>query len=335
MNSLDQTCIKPAPDFARLERVLRRDGIPDCVPFFEIYANDEFQEALLGRPVRDIASTVEFYHRAGYDYVPVKAQPGWVTGSLIDRSQGYPITGWESFDTYPWPKPESIAYTDFDSVAKSLPDGMKIVGMSGGPLGCVAGLLGLEQFFVALFDQPDLVQAILQRAEGVLSSVIATMAGMNTVGACVVMDDFGFKTQTLISPDLLRRHILPVHKKLASIAHDAGKPYILHSCGHITALMEDLIEDVRIDARHSYEDAVTPVEEVKREYGTRVAILGGFDMDRLCRSSEKEVRAYTRKLVTELGSDGGYALGTGNTVAPFVPIPNYLAMIDEAWRLRN
>ena len=99
--------------------------------------------------------------------------------------------------------------------------------------------------------------------------------------------------------------------------------------------MEDIIEDVKIDAKHSFEDTIMPVTEFKKRYGGRMGVLGGFDVDRLCRSTEQEVRDYTRMLLNVCGSDGGYALGSGNSITTYMPMENYLAMLDEAWRLRE
>jgi uroporphyrinogen decarboxylase len=89
---------------------------------------------------------------------------------------------------------------------------------------------------------------------------------------------------------------------------------------------------VQIDAKHSYEDTFLPVTEACRRYGDRVAILGGVDMDFLCRAMPEEVRAYVRHVIDGCGPGGGYALGTGNTVANYVPVENYLTMLDEGRR---
>ena len=93
--------------------------------------------------------------------------------------------------------------------------------------------------------------------------------------------------------------------------------------------MEDLISDVKIDARHSFEDAIMPVTEVKKRYGDRIAILGGVDVDKLCRFEEKELRSYVRGILEKCMPGGGYALGTGNSVANYIPVKNYLIMLDE------
>ena len=93
--------------------------------------------------------------------------------------------------------------------------------------------------------------------------------------------------------------------------------------------MDDLIDWVGIDAKHSFEDVIMPAAEAKRRYGDRIAILGGVDVDYLSRHSVDEVRAYTRKVIEECAPGGGWALGTGNSVPNYVPVENYLAMLDE------
>jgi len=97
--------------------------------------------------------------------------------------------------------------------------------------------------------------------------------------------------------------------------------------------MEDLIEDVGIDAKHSFEDVIMPVTAVKQRYGERIAILGGVDVDMLSTASEEEVRAYTRNTLEACMPGGGYALGTGNSVANYIPLDNYIAMLDEGMKV--
>ena len=93
--------------------------------------------------------------------------------------------------------------------------------------------------------------------------------------------------------------------------------------------MEDLIEDIGIDAFHSFQDVIIPIGEFKKKYGHRVATLGGVDMDKLVRLDEQDLRGYVRNILDECAPGGRYALGSGNSVTNFVPINNYLVMLDE------
>ena len=328
---LEQTCIKPNPDFEQFRRALLRDGIPDYVPFYELFVDFESMEAVSGLRFTDQSQAVEFYYKAGYDYVPAFPIVPMLVGDLIDRSKSYPITDWKTFDAYHWPDASEISLENFDTVNDQLPRGMMMTGQTGGVLECAEYLMGYEQLCYTLMDDTKLAEALFDRIDAVYTAMYKGMAAKHNVGVLVISDDMGFKTQTLIGADDMRKYVLPIHKRLAEIAHSAGLPCILHSCGNLSEIMDDIIDDVKIDAKHSYEEAILPVEEAKRLYGDRVAILGGFDLDRLCNSTVDEVRAYARFLVTDLGRDGGYALGTGNSVPAYVPPQNYVAMLEEGW----
>ena len=76
-----------------------------------------------------------------------------------------------------------------------------------------------------------------------------------------------------------------------------------------------------------------PNFENLRRWGDRTAILGGVDMDLLGRGTEEQVRARTRQILEVCGVKGtGYCLGAGNSVANYIPVQNYLAMLDEGRR---
>jgi uroporphyrinogen decarboxylase len=166
-----------------------------------------------------------------------------------------------------------------------------------------------------------------------VTAVAAQVVAWDNVGIVFQGDDMGFHSGTLVSPDVIRRYILPHHKKIAELAHGAGKLSLFHSCGNVYKLMDDLIDYVGVDAKHSFEDKILPVEEAYRRWGDRVAIMGGVDMDLLGRGTEDQVRARTREILEVCGVRGtGYCLGTGNSVANYIPVQNYLAMLDEGRR---
>ena len=73
-------------------------------------------------------------------------------------------------------------------------------------------------------------------------------------------------------------------------------------------------------------------EDFKKQYGNRIAALGGIDVDFLCRASEVEIRRRTRETLDACMPGGGYCLGTGNSVANYIPLDSYLSMVDEGMR---
>lgn len=350
----------PDPDFERLRKVLLRQGEPDRVPFVELFADREIMEAVIGEAIpapnrheyalRELAlqRSIRFWHETGYDYItvgpeldlPYRRLDANDTAALprhqrkwVDESSGV-INSWKDFEAYPWPRPEDIDYFDLEFVARHLPDGMQMIFLGpGGQLENIMWLMGYTPFALALKDDPGLIEAVAQKVGDLLVTVFSTVAEMPGVGALWLGDDMGFKTSTMVSPRALRQYVFPWQKKISEIAHAHDLPFLLHSCGNLSQVMDDLIDDVGIDARHSFEDVIMPVSKAKRLYGDRIAILGGVDVDFLCRASEDEVRAYTRRVIKECAPGGGWALGTGNSVANYIPVQNYLAMLDEGRKL--
>jgi uroporphyrinogen decarboxylase len=192
------------------------------------------------------------------------------------------------------------------------------------------GTMGLSY---ALADDTDLVELMFAKIGSLHHSAVRQLATMDFIGALRQGDDLGFKTSTFLSPDMLRRWVFPIYTRMVSEAHNAGKPFILHSCGNLDEVYEDLIEGCRIDAKHSFEDVILPVAEFKRRYGDRVTALGGLDVDVICRSTEDDLRAYARKMIEECFADGYWALGTGNSLTDYMPVESYIAILEEGIRI--
>jgi energy-coupling factor transporter ATP-binding protein EcfA2 len=108
----------------------------------------------------------------------------------------------------------------------------------------------------------------------------------------------------------------------------------IYICGNLHNVIDDLIDDVGIDAIHSFQDEIVPVGDFKEQYGHRVAVLGGIDVDKLCRMDEASLRSYVRTTIDRC-MPRGWALGSGNSIANYVPVRNFLIMMDEGARWRG
>jgi len=127
--------------------------------------------------------------------------------------------------------------------------------------------------------------------------------------------------------------VFPIYRQMTDLAHAAGKPFILHSCGNLAQVYDDLIDDCRIDAKHSFEETILPVEDFKRQYGHRVTPLGGLDVDLICRGTPEQIRADTRRKIERCFADGHWALGTGNSLTDYMPVENFALVLEEGQRV--
>ena len=343
------------PDFSRIETVLRRTGEPDRVPFFELFSQIQ-PEVLrtIGLPLiadwadegperveQELTQHITYMVSLGYDYInagarqfrfPQKDRPRAMTAEgerSYLKGDTCTIASWEDFNTYPWPEVSEANFSPLEIAPSLIPDGMKVIPIGpGGVLENAMWLLGYEGISYALYDDEPLVRATFDAVGSRLVALFNELASFDVVGAVALGDDLGFRTQTLVSPAVCREYVFPWHKKIVDAAHRHGKPAILHACGNLSEVMEDIL-DCGWDGRHSFEDAIQPVWEIKVEYGDRIALLGGFDVDKICRMGEEEFRAHTRMMIEKCAQGGGWALGTGNSVANYVPTESFLAMIDE------
>jgi len=282
---------------------------------------------------------IAMWHRLGYDFVrlelamsfPRGSRPGGDANRVYAETARGPIASWADFERYPWPAVRDELFRPHEYVAAHLPDGMGLLSChAGGIYEHLSGLMGYETLCIALFDQPDLVQAVCNRIGMLMAAYYQRLLQVPRLAAIFPGDDMGFRSGTLLSPDHLRRYTLPWHEKFAAMAHKAGLPYFLHSCGNVEALLPDLIERVGIDAKHSFEDAITPIAEFKRRWGGRIGVLGGVDIDKLARLAPADLRVYVRGIIEACAPGGRFALGSGNSIPDYIPVENYLTMIDEA-----
>jgi uroporphyrinogen decarboxylase len=355
----------PEPD-ARLwvDTLMGRRGAP-VPPLVEYLVDDVVQRPivteLLGRPwvpwgpdrasqAAYLDNFIEFWFRLGYDVVrfevglpfaerhleaadPVKGSDkvrAWSdqhTGAIRNR---------DDYERFPWPKVEEFDFFPYEHLAARLPDGMGlVVSHGGGVYEHLSHLMSFEGLCLALVDDPELVAAVAGRVGGLLERFHRTLLDLDRLAAVFQGDDMGFKTATLVPPDALRRHTLPWHKRFAAMAHAKGLPYFLHSCGNLALIMEDLVADVGIDGKHSFEDVIVPVGRFQERWGGRIAVLGGLDINVLSGTDPDGVRRATGRMMDECGPRGRYAVGSGNSVPSYVPPANYLAMVEEAVRRRG
>lgn len=359
--------ITPHPDKEWFRRVILGEEMPKRPPLIELFLDQEVLEDIavnylnkewVGLQKEDRAlrgkywdNYIDVYYQLGYDFV-------WIDGGInfptkqrhtLDTAENNrgtrnwdeegtgPISNWEEFEVYPWPEVEDLDIWDCEYVSSHLPEGMGFfVFPSRGFLEVPAEIiLGYENMCILMYDEPELVEAVFNRVGESLMEFYKKVVHLPNLMGFFPGDDMGFNTQTLISPEQLRRLVLPWHKKAAELAHEHNLLYLLHSCGQIYAIMEDLIEEVKIDGKHSFEDNILSIMEFKEKYHNRLSALGGIDVDKMCRLKEEDLRSHVRDVIAKCLPYGRFALGTGNSVANYIPTRNYLAMIEEGLKWKG
>lgn len=331
------------PDFKRLLKVLMREGEPDILPLYEFFVDDSVARRATGEKGL-VDAQIGFFFRMGYDYAPIYTNFSYErytleakknslpsTRSFVDENKGI-IETRRDFDEYRWPVIDDGAAKYVAEASAKLPDGMKMIYLlPAGILENVMWLMGYIPFSYAIADDEQLVWDMFEKiGENHLAIMRRCLerCERRKLGAVAMGDDMGFSHSTMISPALLRKFVFPWQKQVADLAHEYGVPFILHSCGNLETVMDDLIDFVGIDAKHSFEDKIMPVSDAKKKYGGRVAILGGVDMSYLCTAEWNDLEAYIANTIQSCAPGGSYALGTGNSLADYVPMQSFQVLLD-------
>ncbi|NLF22365.1 MAG: hypothetical protein GX590_04325 [Lentisphaerae bacterium] len=330
------------PCFDNVLRMLRREPTERPV-LFEFFLNRRLYQRLIGSrwsdedtPIAKLRNLVAAFQAAGYDYGLFAG--GWLFNfevnarahlSTVSLNEGVVITDRASFDAYRWPDPAACDYSVLKAIEADLPAGMKLmVYTPNGVLENVIALVGYDNLCLLLADDPGLVGDIFARVGETLLAFYRRALDYRSVGLVMVNDDWGFKTQPMLAPAQMREFVFPWHRRIVETAHAAGRPAVLHACGNLQTLMEDIIGDLGYDGKHSYEDAICPVEEAYRRWGSRLAILGGLDLDFMVRADPAAIYQRAKRMLEQAPT--GYGLGTGNSVPEYVPDENYFAMTRAA-----
>lgn len=329
------------PNFENLLKITRREA-PERPTLFELFMNmDLYQKVNGGKPAGDdplsvARFTVEAFTRLGYDYTTLHASSfGFPHDDqnreeTISLNEGSVITDWESFEKYVWPDPDAADYSTLGKIKDYLPDGMKLMVMGlGGVLENVISLVGYDNLCYMIYEEPELAKEVFDHVGSRLVRYYENALQYDTVGLISSNDDWGFNTQTFLSPADMRKFVFPWHKKIVDTVHEAGRPVFLHSCGYMGEVIDDIVS-MGYDAKHSYEDIILPIEDAYEAWHEKIALFGGIDMNFICTKSPDEVAARTKAMIERTEGRGGWAVGTGNSIPPYVPMPQYFAMLKEA-----
>ena len=337
------------PNIEHLKTTLKRGQAP-YVPLIELGVHPLVKEKFLNKKIVSLQDEVEFWYKAGYDYVKLQPvvdfnpgkigdeqhatnqQDGTVSRKWATEGKGI-ITSIEDFEKYQFPAPSDFDYSKFENVIEFLPEGMGVIGQYGDIFTMTWEMMGFEGFSFALFENPDLIKMLNDKLGYLVLSMFEYFAQSDVVDALWISDDIAYSNALMMSPEVLRTYFFPWLKKIGDLAKEYNKPLLYHTDGLLWDVFDDIVE-CGVDALHPIEPKAMDIAAVKEKYGSKLCLLGHVDVDLLSRGSEEEVRKKVRENIQQAAYNGGYCVGSGNSVPEYVNYNNYLAMMDETKKFK-
>ncbi len=337
--------IIPKPDIDALIKTLRNEKA-EFIPIAELGVHPVIKEKFIGKKILTITDEIEFWYKAGYDYV--KLQPkidfnpakiktntnitynddGTVFRQWASENCGV-ITSLKEFEDYVFPELNEIDYQRFEEAKINLLEGLGIVGQYGDIFTMTWEMMGFENFSLALFEDDELIKMINEKIGHIVVNMFENMSQIDEVKALWYSDDIAYANGLMVSPESLDKYFFPWLKKIGDIAKSVNKPLIYHSDGILFDVMNKII-DCGVNALHPIEPKAMNIVDVKEQIGDKLCLIGNIDVDLLARGTKEEVIKNVLFNIENVGMNGGYCVGSGNSIPEYVNFENYVAMIETA-----
>lgn len=265
-----------------------------------------------------------------------KTQEFWGPAKVVPENfpNFHPITSMEDLKNYTWPDPADPALIDpIKSLLKEYQDDYFIIVDLSSTLieAAYAHIVGTQNFFLMLFDQPDLIDGVL---DGLTEYY--TELGKNVIDLGIDMirvgDDIGAQQSMMISPDQWRQLAKPRFQYMFDEYRKSNEDIFikLHSCGDYSPIIGDMIElGVDLSGLMQPTGGNKNQVELKKKYGDEIAFIGGFDVQRLLpRGQVEQVRNGVCEVMKNLASGGGYIFSPSHYILADVPIQNIFTMLE-------
>jgi len=202
------------------------------------------------------------------------------------------------------------------------------------PLERAYAMQGMETFLLNMAMDPDFARALLERIAVYCKRLMGRFLRElgDNVDIIKIGDDLGTQASLMISPQMYRSILKPIHADFIEFIKARTRARVLfHSDGDVAPLIEDFIE-IGVDILNPIQTSAGSMSDLpalKKRYGKNVVFCGGIDTHRvLPYGTPAEVRDEVRRVIDILGPGGGYMLGAVHTVMNDVPPQNVLAMVD-------
>ena len=265
---------------------------------------------------------------------------GYVMRWAANESGGYwdccdfPLQGAEPevIAGYPVPGPDDYDYETARWLINSQRDFALYVGNPGvsDVINSIGRIMGMEDILVNLATEDEATLTLLKRRKDLQLGILERILDQNKgeIDFMWIGEDLGTQHAPMISPEIYRKTIKPVHKAFADLAKSYDIPLMIHTCGSSSWAYEDFIE-VGIDAVDTLQPEAANMSPryLKEKFGGRLSFRGCISTaGPLSFGTAEDTRNYVRDTL-EIMMDGfGYHFAPTHMIQDNTPVENVIAM---------
>ena len=280
-------------------------------------------------PFQNEQGETVYTHPFGYQYI--QKWNGIEYNSCVITRPYSAITTMKNFERFEgWYNPDYFDYNAVTAFVKKYEDKAIRIGWPG-PYQVFAMLYGEEAFYINMYEEPDLLKAMLDKFCSLSYEMYERMydAANGKIDMIRCCDDYGTQISTLFSPSMWNEFFAENTKMFVEQAHRHGAYYMQHSCGAVRGILSNLVA--------CGIDALEPVQKVpgmeadhlKEDFGKQICFQGGVDTQYILPyGTPEEVFAETTRIIRVFYNQGGYILCGSQDFEGDVPPQNIEALYE-------
>jgi uroporphyrinogen decarboxylase len=198
----------------------------------------------------------------------------------------------------------------------------------GGFFGPLRNLVGVEGLCMLFYDDPAFVEEMMDANADFIIAMMSQILDVIDIDAFGFWEDMAYNHAPLISPEMVRKYMLPRYKRVTEFLVGRGIKYIgLDSDGQIDSLIP-IWMDAGLNFLYPFEvQCGMDVVEVRRKYGRGLRIWGGVDKRALARGPAAIDADLAR--LKPLIDEGGYIPHTDHSCPPDISFENYCYYLEQ------
>lgn len=192
--------------------------------------------------------------------------------------------------------------------------------------------MGFENYCIALCQEPDLIEEIMETRTRVAEVVVPTMMDALRFDILHFWEDIAFNNGPVVPPDMIRSLGVPRYKRvIAAFRERGGEIVSLDSDGDIRSLIPAWL-DAGINHFWPMEvKAHMLVDRLRKEYGHAFSMRGGIAKGAIVDGKDAIDRELDR--VAPVVQDGGYIPMLDHGIPPETPFDNFCYYMEQKKKL--